>query len=445
MPDSIPACCVLRQSMLDIFELTYQPSSETLFAQLNILPNCIWLDSGKPDSDLGRYDIFSALPSRQVSSADTDMLAQINTALVQSEMESTLPFCGGWLGYFAYDFQHTRHKIPLRTNNAFLSAWFGWYDWAVIVDHKHQHTIVFFSEGCPAATRHRVEHHLQQPPPPAKPFYCGPFQANESKAQYLAAINKIQAYLCAGDCYQVNYAQRFSANFTGCAKAAYSQLRQAVPSPFGAFLDTPSGAILSISPERFIAVDQRSAISQPIKGTAPRGAEEIEDQWLLKQLKTSKKNLAENVMIVDLLRNDFSQHCLPHSVQVPKLFEIQSFTNVHHLVSTVTGTLRNNVSHSEFLLACFPGGSITGAPKKRAMEIIDELERCPRGPYCGSIGYFSRNGSSDFNIAIRTLQQQSTTMLAWAGGGIVYDSEPEQEYEESLQKISKLLRALESA
>lgn len=422
-------------------DFRYTTNVETLFRRLSVLPGCVWLDSGKPGSDLGRYDIFSALPSEQVSDLSADLPKYLNNRLADAATECDLPFCGGWIGYFGYAYRHQSFKLHSNKPDPLPSAQFGWYDWALVLDHHNCSASLVFQQSCSVDVRERV-HAALKTECSADTYSCGPFVNDETRGRYLDCLERIQQYLLAGDCYQVNYTQRFSADFSGSPAAAYLSLRRAVPSPFSAFLKLSEGAILSISPERFIQIQDQQALTQPIKGSAPRGKTAIEDKELQERLRSSEKNRAENLMIVDLLRNDFSMNCLPHSVTVPELFALQSFNNVHHLVSSIEGMLKPNVSHPNFILACFPGGSITGAPKKRAMEIIEELESHARSIYCGAIGYFSVNNNSDFNIAIRTLLQHDAKMYAWAGGGIVADSISAQEYEESLYKIGSLLTAL---
>lgn len=417
----------------------YTTDVETVFLRLSPLPGCVWLDSGKPSSNLGRYDIFSALPSEQIS--DPSTTEHLTQRLDDAAVASELPFCGGWIGYFSYAYRHQAFKLKSDKPDPIGRAQFGWYDWALVLDHQERQANLVFLASCTEETRNRVLAALQTERP-VDSYACSRFSNDETRDRYLACLERIQQYLLAGDCYQVNYSQRFSADFSGSAAAAYITLRRAVPSPFSAFLSLANGAILSISPERFVQVRGRRALTQPIKGTTPRGKTAAEDEDLQNRLRASLKNRAENLMIVDLLRNDFSMNCLPHSVTVPELFALQSFSNVHHLVSSIQGTVKPGVSHPDFVLACFPGGSITGAPKKRAMEIIEELESHARSVYCGAIGYFGVNGSSDFNVAIRTLLLNDGKLYAWAGGGIVADSVPDQEYEESLHKIGSLLAAL---
>ncbi|RZK97799.1 MAG: aminodeoxychorismate synthase component I, partial [Pedobacter sp.] len=258
---------------------------------------------------------------------------------------------------------------------------------------------------------------------------------------YCLAIQKIQSYILAGDCYQVNFAQRFSTEFEGDTLVAYLQLRDSLPSPFSAYIELASGAILSLSPERFIKLEKNRAETKPIKGTIARGKTPAEDSANANILSGSLKDRAENLMIVDLLRNDLSKTCT--NVKVPELFSLQSFANVHHLVSTVTGTLQQGYTALDLFATSFPGGSITGAPKIRAMEIIEELEPVRRSVYCGSVGYISACGNMDTNIAIRTLVCDQHKIHCWGGGGIVADSKADNEYQESIAKVSVLLETLE--
>jgi para-aminobenzoate synthetase component 1 len=228
---------------------------------------------------------------------------------------------------------------------------------------------------------------------------------------------------------------------------AYKQLRQVSPTPFSAYMETPEGALLSLSPERFLQVDHCKVQTKPIKGTRPRGKTDTEDQTFYEDLAASPKDRSENLMIVDLLRNDLSKHCLPFSVKVPQLFAIESYSNVHHLVTTVTGELESSEHILALLKGAFPGGSITGAPKLRAMQIIEELEPHRRNGYTGSIGYISSNGRMDSNICIRTLVTNAKGdggghIYCWAGGGLVADSECDSEYQETFDKVNNLLDGL---
>jgi para-aminobenzoate synthetase component 1 len=285
---------------------------------------------------------------------------------------------------------------------------------------------------------------LSGPPPAAGVFrVMAPLRSNLSREDYLVALERIRGYLYAGDCYQVNFAQRFAVPAQGDAWQAYKGLRRMNPAPFGAYLATPDCRILCSSPERFLRVRGDRVETKPIKGTRPRGGDPAEDRVLAESLRRSPKDRAENLMIVDLLRNDLGKVCAIGSVHVPTLFEVETYPRVHHLVSTVRGRLAGGRNAVDLLRACFPGGSITGAPKLRAMEIIEELEPHRRGVYCGAIGYLGYDGAMDTNIAIRTLVHSAGVVRLWAGGGIVADSDPDAEYRETYDKAAPLLELLE--
>jgi para-aminobenzoate synthetase component 1 len=259
---------------------------------------------------------------------------------------------------------------------------------------------------------------------------------------YLSAVQRVREYILAGDIFQANLSQRFQAPLTESPGRLYARLRRRNPAPFGAWLSLGGVTVLSVSPERFLRLEGRVVETRPIKGTRPRGLGPMHDEALGKELTESEKDRAENVMIVDLLRNDLSRVCAPGTVRVPELFHLEQHPTVLHLVSTVTGTLRPGHRAADLLRASFPGGSITGAPKVRAMEIIAELEPTQRGPYCGMIGYVSVTGTMDTNIAIRTCVVRGGTVYFSGGGGIVADSEPELEYRETLHKVQGIVRTL---
>lgn len=448
MPLTGPPCAfhvgstALVKTHLSLSHYRHNPMES--LQQLSSLPNVVWLDSGRPGANTpaSRYDIISAAPSQQVRGDMPEYQKVMQDKLDSQATDSHLPFSSGWIGYIGYESRHDQFGLP----DANKPLWFGWYDWALIHDHELKCAHLVFAESCCPQTKQTVEALMANPlatcPDHLGAFSCSEFTAKLSRCAYIESVERIQDYIQAGDCYQVNFTQCFNATFSGDALSAYNTLRQAIPSPYCSYLALEDEHILSISPERFIKIDGKNAVTQPIKGTAPRDKDPDVDNGLKSELQNSTKNRAENVMIVDLLRNDFSQLCVPHSVKVPELFKVHSFENVHHLVSTVAGELQNGVDHIDFILACFPGGSITGAPKKRAMQIINELEPTPRGPYCGSIGYFSSNKKSEFNIAIRTLHLRKEKITCWGGGGIVADSNPDAEYDESLYKIRALMHAL---
>lgn len=429
--------------------IPYERNSASLLQRFAALPGLVFLDSGNGSGENVRYDILSALPDATVTllngrvSIQTDgriedfagdVFAAIETRLRDMapsasacEPIADMPFKGGAIGFFGYE----------------SAAEVGLFQWAIVVDHQQQRTTLFMLPDCPQATRLRVHAALQGAAPQLEPFTLREnFRANFNADTYKAAFDKVQDYIQAGDCYQVNLAQRFRARYDGNPLSAYLQLRQKIHSPFAAFLQRDNGAVLSFSPERFIAVDSGRVTTQPIKGTRPRSADSTLDRALAEDLLNSDKDRAENLMIVDLLRNDLGTLCETGSVKVEKLFELQSFSNVHHLVSTISGTLGNKHSPLALLRNCFPGGSITGAPKKRAMEIIAEVEPDGRKVYCGSIAYVSFDGRMDTSITIRTLLCDAPDIHCWGGGGIVADSVWHQEYQECYDKINNLINAL---
>lgn len=430
-----------------IHPIPYLVDTSGYFLAVAMLGKPVWLDSGKPYSSHGRFDILTADPvevllnptMREIESAVDSLGRPIP---VSQNKEHYIPFWGGAIGYFNYEFNAAEFAIPPAKAPTRPSA-FGIFSWAIIQDHLKQTAHLICLPAVNPVYRHRLLELIAEAQAKADlAFSVSNFKGDLSEADYLAKLQEIRQYIVAGDAYQVNFAQRFSGDFSGSTLAAYLHLRKVMPSPHSAFLQLDEDAILSFSPERFIQINQGQAITQPIKGTIARGKTLAEDQALAETLKNSAKNLAENVMIVDLLRNDFSKHCRPFSVKVPTLFSLESFANVHHLVSTVTGELETGVSALAFFMACFPGGSITGAPKKRAMEIIHELEDQPRNIYCGSVCYLSSDGNFDSSIAIRTLLISENKIVCWGGGGIVIDSDPQEEYRESLQKIGVLIAAL---
>src|SRR5690606_2787944 len=281
-------------------------------------------------------------------------------------------------------------------------------------------TLLVFHPWCPAGLRREVRARCAVAAVPeagALPLHDG-FRATTPPTRFHADIGRILDYLRAGDCYQVNYAQHFQAPWRGDPWQAYRHLRQLLPSPYSAYLEWPDHAVLSLSPEQFLGVEGDRVQTRPIKGTAPRGATATEDDALAARLRNSAKDRAENLMIVDLLRNDLGKSCVPGSITVPELFALESLANVHHLVSTVTGRLRRDQTPLDLLAHCFPGGSVTGAPKRRAMEIIAELEPVGRALYCGSVFHASAHGRLDSSIAIRTLLVAGDQIHCWGGGGI---------------------------
>ena len=450
---------------LMLAELPYRADSASLFSRIAHRPWAVYLDSGWPGSHYGRYDIFSSDPfitlsthekrteiceSHAMHETEEDPFSALKSILGRFTNESSeLPFTGGAIGYFAYDLARRLEKLPAHAMDAesMPEMAIGIYDWAVVVDH-HAGRAWLAGQGHDARTKTEWPSLLSLftdgSDANVGPFsVTGPVLSNMDQVRYADAFERIKSYIDAGDCYQVNLAQRFSAQAEGNPWVAYHQLRQFSPAPFSAYLNTPQAQILSASPERFLRVHEGQVETKPIKGTRPRAADPMQDRAYAQALLASTKDRAENLMIVDLLRNDIGKNCAIGSVRADRLFELESFANVHHLVSTVTGTLAPGRDALDLLKGCFPGGSITGAPKLRAMEIIEELEPHRRGVYCGAIGYIGFDGNMDTNIAIRTAVYSEGTIRFWAGGGIVADSEMQKEYRETLDKASGMLQLME--
>ncbi|MBI1731529.1 MAG: aminodeoxychorismate synthase component I [Gammaproteobacteria bacterium] len=445
---------------MKIAELPYRRNSAELFEAICGEPWSIFLDSGYPLIDSGRYDILAARPyltittngaattirGGGVSESPADPFALVREHLGdQAENRSGIPFCGGAMGYFAYDLGRRIEKLPARLARdvSLPDMAVGLYDWAVVVDHHMRRTWLVAQGRCPATERDwpGLERMFGAASQTRLPRYTvrGDILCNMTREDYAQAFGRICHYIREGDCYQVNLAQRFEIEVSGDPWDVYLDMRRHNPAPFAAFLRLPEGAVLSSSPERFLQVTNGNVETKPIKGTIRRSKFAYEDKALAAQLLESEKDRAENLMIVDLLRNDLGKNCRIGSVAVPKLFALESFANVHHLVSTVTGTLAEGRQALDLLRGCFPGGSITGAPKLRAMEIIEELEPHRRNVYCGAIGYVGFDGNMDTNIVIRTAITQGDRYLYWAGGGIVADSDLNGEYEESFAKAQAVL------
>ena len=455
--------------------LNYHHDSALLFERIAAQPWAMLLDSGqmlnpatgKAGSQYGRYDIIVADPFiTLITQAEVTTITQDSVTKTSKEdpflllknllsqyqaPKSELPFCGGALGYFAYDLGRRLEKLPnTKTPEILPEMMLGIYDWAVVVDHREQKTVLV-SHGLNADTHKTWPALVALFNEPFKPIVSSfkvtsKIKSNLTKLQYSQAFAKVMAYINAGDCYQVNLAQRFAAQVQGDGWLAYKKLREISPAPFMAYMNLPlneteSLQVLSSSPERFIQTNGDHVETRPIKGTRPRSADAAQDLAYSNGLLTSEKDKAENLMIVDLLRNDLSKTCV--NVKVNRLFQLQSFANVHHLVSIIEAKLMPNKTAVDVLRASFPGGSITGAPKLRAMQIIDELEPHRRGLYCGAIGYIGFDGDMDTNIAIRTAVISKKQLSFYAGGGIVADSELEKEYNETLDKASNLITVMQ--
>lgn len=445
-----------------LVELPYYKDSSSIFSNIADEPWSVFLDSGFPFKDTGRYDIFSSRPSAtfinygrethiqkndQQHTSTEDPFTLIRIALGEKRTNHTaLPFIGGALGYFAYDLARVIEDLPVHSSHDLQipDMAIGLYDWAVVVDHQLRQSWLT-SHDHQSIDHEEWNELLNLFDGPLKKQYS-PFKAvstthsNFDEAAYTQAFNKIKHYITEGDCYQVNLAQRFNVRVEGSAWSAYKLLRELNPAQFASYINIPECKILSSSPERFLKLKSGLVETKPIKGTRRRSVFAYEDTALAQELLESEKDRAENVMIVDLLRNDLGKTCLTGSISVPKLYALESYATVHHLVSTVTGRLDNSTHALDLLRGCFPGGSITGAPKLRSMEIIEELEPNRRNVYCGSIGYIGYDGDMDTNIAIRTMVHVDDTLYCWAGGGIVHDSKAQAEYQESFDKAEAMLK-----
>ena len=446
--------------------LPYHEDSALLFDKIADEPWSVFIDSGLTPSIQGRYDILAARPEVCITTQDRKTKIQtysqsytvpdspftVLSELLSASRQSIpdLPFAGGAIGFLSYDLCRYMEKIPViaKDDVGVPDMVMGIYSWMVVVDHKKKRAVLV---GDRSRTRaHRDWDKLVKLfAAPSTHSKYREFRVNTqatsnmTREDYMRAFGQIKDYILQGDCYQVNLAQRFVADVEGDPWAAYRTLRKMNPSPFGAYMNYPDLQVLSNSPEQFLSVRGNTVKTKPVKGTRPRSSDPLKDRHLALELAESLKDQAENLMIVDLMRNDISKNCALGSVQVPKLFDIESFPNVHHMVSTITGKLPEQRSALDLLRGCFPGGSITGAPKIRSMEIIEELEPHRRGVYCGSIGYIGFDGNMDMNIAIRTILHRQQKMYFFAGGGIVQDSNSCAEYQETFDKAAAMMRLLE--
>jgi para-aminobenzoate synthetase component 1 len=468
-------------------ELKRAPDPSEACARLLDLPFPLLLESVVRSEKIGRVSYLAADPwlvlqskgtrlewlSREgVERAEGDPFTALQAALSRYALEAVpeLPaFQGGAAGYLAYDLCHHLERLPTPAFDDLdlPEMCLGFYDWTVAWDHVEQRAWLF-STGLPLEGERRAERaeararaiakRLAGPVPtplalgsaestgPGPPIHAlsgmAGVSSTFSRAEYLRAVAKARDYILAGDIFQVNLSQRLEARVAEHPFALYQRLRRHNPAPFAAYFDLGRAAVASASPERFLRLSGGCVETRPIKGTSPRGFTPRHDSALGEALSESEKDRAENVMIVDLLRNDLSKVCRDHTVEVPELCAIERYATVHHLVSTVVGRLRPGLGAVDLLRATWPGGSITGAPKVRAMEIIAELEPTRRSVYTGSLGYFSFGGAADTNIAIRTFIVKGGRRYFQVGGGVVADSDPEREYEETLDKARGMVAAL---
>lgn len=459
-----------------ILHLDWKYTASELFAPFSQQAWSMLLTSADTNHSDSRYDIICVAPVASLVTQDdttsicyydnhdnkpvcTDLRqSQVNPFdLISQEINrffpvskaSSLPFSGGAMGSFSYDLARLVEKLPtLAEKDIDLPQMnIGIYTWALVFDRQLRiwSLVHYGSKDEAKSALAWVESVLSATEPSTAESFelTSTWQAQITKSQYIEKFDRIQSYLNSGDCYQINLTQRFSASYNGDEWHAFLKLSKENKAPYSAFIRLPEAALISISPERFIQLKGQDIQTKPIKGTKPRFSDAGLDLASAEQLLNSEKDRAENLMIVDLLRNDLGKVAKPGSVKVPHLFKVESFPAVHHLVSTVTAKLDSQYHATDLLKASFPGGSITGAPKIRAMEIIEELEPSRRSLYCGSIGYISQDGQMDTSITIRTLVATEGEIHCWAGGGIVADSQADDEYQESYDKVSKILPVLE--
>ncbi|MGY8771536.1 MAG: aminodeoxychorismate synthase component I [Pirellulales bacterium] len=464
-----------------VLPITQSVDALTVFQRLNQLPHCLFLDSSSQDARLGRYSFVTADPVDFIT-------AKVGDAGVFDDLESRLnkyraatipglpPFQGGLAGLWTYDLGREFEQIPVTEYREFSmpDLALGVYDVVVAFDHQENQAWII-SQGYPETNpcgrvdvaEARAEFFLkviEGCPVPASlqksqvdvpslsrddlaPAFATPYSdqllSNFSKADYLEAVQKCIDYIYAGDIFQVNLSQRLLYPAKEDSIALYERLRTRNPAPFSGFFDLGGHQIISASPERFIQLKDSQVETRPIKGTRSRIGKTELDLYVGEALQQSEKDRAENVMIVDLMRNDLSRICLAESVQVTELCRLETYATVQHLVSTVVGQLKELATPIDLIKATFPGGSITGAPKIRAMEIIAELEPTARGAYCGALGYIGFDGTMDSSILIRTVTAGQGWWQFPVGGGIVAQSVPQLEYEETWHKAAGILNALQ--
>ncbi|MEQ8517041.1 MAG: aminodeoxychorismate synthase component I [Chromatocurvus sp.] len=444
--------------------LPYHSDATGIFSTLRDLPGAVLLDSGSGLEDAGRFDIMAAGPDparsvRLDAAPDAAAVDAFFTRLNRVHLDAAsthdiastdLPFCGGLIGYLGYDAGLSLHGLPVTSaapgSDALPAAQVGYYPWAIVQDHALRTSTLIAENSVADAALDDIVQRVHAADTAPAPFHLSRrFRTNMQKDEYAAAFSRVSSYIQAGDCYQINLAQRFSAPCRGDPFTAYRLLRPLAAAAFAGYVDIGDGsALLCLSPERFISLRDAAVMTQPIKGTRPRSADPMRDIAIASELQNSSKDRAENLMIVDLLRNDLGRNCRPGSIRVESLFALRSYPTVHHLVSTIRGELQPGRTGIDLLRDSFPGGSVTGAPKRRAMQIIAELEPDARQAYCGSLFYLCNSGRMDSNILIRSLVAEQGQLHCWAGGGLVADSQCDAEYQETFDKVGTFLTALES-
>ncbi|MDP2941475.1 MAG: aminodeoxychorismate synthase component I [Candidatus Omnitrophota bacterium] len=452
----------MAYSILKSYKLS--SSAQDIFSVFKERRNCFFLDTGlAANHSLGRYSFLGADPFYLLKADGRGALVKLQELLRRYKMpadKSAPPFLGGAVGFLSYDLGFSlEEKIKTRAKDelGIPDCFFGFYNSVVIIDHLKNILYVSclgFPEKKYAAAKslaennfkkiHRllalVENHKSGAE--KNPLKARGLSSDFSKIEYLAAVRKAKDYIRKGDIYQVNLSQRFEATVKAEATDIYRRLRETCPTYFSAYFDAGNYQVISASPERFLKLEAGLVSTRPMKGTRPRSVDRLVDRRLKQQLLAARKDKAELMMIVDLERNDLGRACAYNSVKVDKLREIEEYATVYQATASIRGRLGRNKDMVDLLRACFPGGSITGCPKIRAMEIIEELEPGRRGIYTGALGYLSFSGNMDMNILIRTILKMKDKIYFHAGGGIVADSKPEEEYRETLVKAKAMLKAL---
>lgn len=443
---------------------TLQPISagayQRLLARASLEADFVHLGSCSDDAGAGHWRAFSALaadhyqlnPGYTGSCAPQDVATTLENLSGDYRLPATqapdIPI-GGLLGFVSYEYGYLKEpKLAALCPDLPLPLLYaGLFLWMASARRDGREHYLWVHPQCPDSIRHRLKEWLNSAAPAAAPGWqmTAPFRPWQRATDFRRSVQAVRDYIHAGDCYQANLSQAFSGRCQGDPWAAYQRLSKANPTPYSAFMRAGNWSLLSVSPERFLHIEGRTVRTSPIKGTRPRGKSAAEDRALATELQASEKDRAENLMIVDLLRNDLGLNAVTGSVAVDQLFALESWRNVHHLVSHIRARLADEITPLRALLDAFPGGSITGAPKIRAMEIIRELEPHWRGPYCGSVFHYRLDGHLDSSIAIRTLVCDSSGNIhCWGGGGIVADSDPQAEYQETLTKVGPLMHFLET-
>lgn len=421
----------------------------------------ILLDSSKEDKNLSKFSFIGLNPFMTFEARGNNTLIDnvevtgepfsvleelINKYKIQEGIYSNIPLISGAIGYISYDVCRMLEDIPDTSKEDFniSDMKFIFYNNIIIFDLHNNKQYITSLNGREEEIdliidkiRDSVKIEESKVDDIRRDFI-----SNFNKTDYKSAITKLKNYIISGDVYIANMTQRFYTESTEDSFEIYKKLRSINKAPFSAYMNFNDFQVISSSPERFLEVNNRKVVTRPIKGTRPRGKTKEEDEKNSLELLNSEKDKAELLMVVDLERNDLSKVCKPHSVKVTELFKLETYATVFHLVSTVEGELKDEVSAIKCIKECFPGGSITGTPKIRAMEIIEELEALKRNIYTGSIGYFDFRGNADFNIAIRTIIKKDSKAYFGVGGGITYDSNEEDEYNETLDKAKALMRVL---